>query len=220
MLSDLWPAYALRITTPRLELRLPIESEIVALADVAAAGVHKPDERPFLTPWTEGSPRDRAQAVLRWHWEAMADWSVEDWSLGLGVFARDGRALGKVSLRAKDFPVVREVTRSSWLGLPHHGQGYGTEARLALLELAFEHLGAQFALTEVFQDNHASQAVSRRLGYQPGGVLRDARGDEVLVSDRLRLTRDRWAQLARPRILVEGVDACRQLFEPAPSENR
>ena len=31
--------------------------------------------------------------------------------------------------------------------------------------LAFDHLGAQAALTEVFQDNHASQGVSRKLGY-------------------------------------------------------
>lgn len=220
MLSDLWPPYALRITTPRLELRLPTEAEIVQLAEIAGRGVHGPDEQPFLTPWTDGSPLDRARTVLRWHWEALADWSVEDWSLGLGVFAADGRPLGKVSLRAKDFPVVREVTTSSWLGLPHHGQGYGTEARLGLLELAFGHLGAQFALTEVFQDNHASQAVSRKLGYQPDGISRDARGDEVLVSDRLRLTRDRWSQLERPGIHVEGVDACRQLFEGVAPEAR
>ncbi|MGN6242798.1 MAG: hypothetical protein ACTHQ3_03890 [Motilibacteraceae bacterium] len=82
MLSDLWPTYALRITTPRLQLRLPTEPEIVQLADVAAAGVHGPDERPFLTPWTEGAPLERARIVLRWHWEALADWSVDDWSLG------------------------------------------------------------------------------------------------------------------------------------------
>lgn len=212
MLSDLWPPYALRITTPRLALRLPTEAEILRLADVAAAGVHGPDQRPFLTPWTEGGPLERARTVLRWHWEALAEWSADDWSLGLGVFTRDGRVLGKASLRATDFPVVREVTTSSWLGLPHQGQGYGTEARLALLELAFAHLGAHSARTEVFQDNHASQAVSRKLGYQSDGISWDARGDEVLVSDRLRLSRDRWAQLDRPEIHVEGFDLCRAMF--------
>lgn len=213
MLSDLWPTYGLRITTPRLQLRLPTEPEVVEPADLAARGVHAPDERPFLTPWTEGGSLDRARTVLRWHWAALAEWSVEDWSLGLGVFTRDGRPLGKVSLRAQDFPVVREVTTSSWLGLPHQGQGYGTEARLGLLELAFGHLGARFARTEVFQDNAASQAVSRKLGYEPDGISRDARGDEALVSDRLRLSRDRWERLNRPEIEVEGVEGCREMFE-------
>lgn len=116
--------------------------------------------------------------------------------------------------------MVREVTTSSWLGLPHHGQGYGTEARLALLELAFGHLGAHSARTEVFQDNHASQAVSRKLSYEPDGISRDARGDEVLVSDRLRLTQERWLRLDRPAILVEGFEACRPMFEPDGADDR
>jgi hypothetical protein len=52
MLADQWPVYALTIVTPRLELRLPREEEIAALAALAGRGVHGPDERPFLTPWT------------------------------------------------------------------------------------------------------------------------------------------------------------------------
>ena len=50
-----------------------------------------------------------------------------------------------------------------------------------MLALAFEHLSAEAAVTEVFQDNHASQGVSRKLGYEHDGISRDARGDEVLV---------------------------------------
>ena len=45
-----------------------------------------------------------------------------------------------------------------------------------MLALAFEHLGAEAAVSEVFQDNHASQAVSRKLGYEHDGISRDARG--------------------------------------------
>ena len=41
----------------------------------------------------------------------------------------------------------REVMTSSWLGVAHQGQGYGTEARTALLTLAFDHLGATDATT-------------------------------------------------------------------------
>jgi len=186
MLADLWPLFGLTITTSRLELRLPREDELVQLADLAARGVHRPDERPFLTPWTEGTAQDRARAVLREHWTQLSTWSVTAWWLSLGAF-RDGEPLGVVTVSARDFLVVREVWTASWLGLEHHRQGYGTEARTGLLSLAFDHLGAQAALSAVFQDNQASQGVSRKLGYESDGISVDARGDEAVVSDRLRL---------------------------------
>ncbi|GAA1900831.1 hypothetical protein [Lapillicoccus jejuensis] len=56
MFADLWPPYGIVLTTPRLVLRLPDEAELVALAELAATGLHAPGERPFLTPWTEGTP--------------------------------------------------------------------------------------------------------------------------------------------------------------------
>jgi hypothetical protein len=86
-----------------------------------------------------------------------------------------------VTLRARDFPVVREVTTSSWLATGHQGQGYGTEARTGLLTLAFDHLGARAARTEVFQDNDASQGVSRptRLARNPPAGPRKTGGHRI-----------------------------------------
>jgi hypothetical protein len=86
-------------------------------------------------------------------------------------------------------------------------------ARLGVLTLAFDHLGADAALTEAFQDNAASQRVSRRLGYEPDGISRDTRGAEVLVSDRLRLRRSVWLRLNHPRAQVDGMDACAAMFD-------
>jgi RimJ/RimL family protein N-acetyltransferase len=117
-----------------------------------------------------------------------------------------------VSLRARDFPVVREVTTSAWLGLQHQRKGNGTEARIGLLTLAFDHPGANAAVTEVFQDNHASQGVSRKLGYENDGISVDARGKEAVISDRLRLTRQKWTEQQRPAVTVEGMSACRTIF--------
>jgi len=211
VLADLWPQYGLVISTPRLELRLPREEELAALAHLAGTGVHGPGERPFLTPWTEGRPEDRSQAILQGHWSQLGQWNVAAWQLGLGVF-RQGEPLGMVTLRARDFLVVREVTTSSWLGLGHQGRGYGTEARVALLTLAFDHLDARAALTEVFQDNAASQRVSRKLGYEHDGISVDARGGEAVVSDRLRLTRQKWAREERTAVRVDGMAACRPMF--------
>jgi RimJ/RimL family protein N-acetyltransferase len=211
MLVDLWPPYGLIISTPRLELRLPREAELVELARLAGRGVHGADERPFLTPWTDGSSEDRARFVLQEHWSQLGGWSVAAWRLGLGVFRHDD-PLGMVTLRARDFPVVREVTTSAWLGIEHQGKGYGTEARIGLLTLAFDHLGADAARTDVFQDNHSSQGVSRKLGYEYDGISVDARGNEAVVSDRLRLTREKWSRQERPAVTVDGMAACRPMF--------
>ena len=213
MLADLWPTFGLALSTARLELRIPSESELEDLARVAADGVHGADERPFLTPWAEGTPAERARSVLGSHWSALASWEPDSWRLGLGVFLRTGEAIGVASLRAKDFRVAREVTTSSWLGLRWQGQGYGTEARTALLTLAFDHLGATDATTEVFQDNYKSQGVSRKLGYLADGISRDRRGEEVLISDRLRLTADRWrANADKCEVEVSGVEEAIPMF--------
>lgn len=211
VLAELWPLYRLTIITARLELRLPREEELGRLAHLAGKGVHPAGERPFLTPWTDGGYEDRARFVLQGHWGQLSGWSVAAWRLGLGVF-QNGDALGIVTLRAHDFLVTRQVTTSSWLGIGHQGKGYGTEARIGLLTLAFDHLGADAALTEVFQDNHSSQAVSRKLGYEPDGISVDARDGEPVISDRLRLTRQRWAERQHPAVAVQGVEACRALF--------
>ena len=209
MITDLWPFFGLRIRTPRLELRLPADSELALLGEVAGRGVHQPGQDPFLFSWTGGSATDRARAVAREHWRGLASWKAESWQLALGVFAGD-TPLGVVALMGRDFPVTRQVTTWSWLGLEHHGQGYGTEARIALLHLAFDRLGAESARTDVFQDNHASQGVSRKLGYEPDGISIDARGGEALISDRLRLVRDRWSTPAE--VSVTGLEPCLPLF--------
>jgi RimJ/RimL family protein N-acetyltransferase len=150
--------------------------------------------------------------VLQGYWDGLASWSPTNWALGLGVFEADSRPIGMVTLRARDFRVVREVTTASWLGIAHHGQGLGTEARAGLLTLAFDHLGATDPTTEVFPDNHASQGVSRKLGYVPDGISNDARGDEVLVSDRLRHTAARWAEIEHPAVTMDGVEEARGMF--------
>ncbi|MCX5121752.1 GNAT family N-acetyltransferase [Micromonospora sp. NBC_00362] len=98
--------------------------------------------------------------MLQSHWRSLAEWQVTTWQPGSGVFHGD-EPTGLVNLRARDFPTDREVKTSAWLGLKHQRRGYGTEARFGLLTLAFDHLGANAALTEVFQGNHASHGVSR-----------------------------------------------------------
>lgn len=207
MLSDYWPLLNLRMTTDRLVLRFPSEDELAALAGVAATGVHPPGQRPYLTPWTEGSPQQRAVHVVQQHWSRRGNWTPQAWALELGLFHED-QPVGMVALRARDFGVLREVKTESWLGVDYHRRGLGTEARAALLQLAFGELHAESALTEVFRDNAGSQGVSRRLGYRPDGISRDVREGEVLISDRLRLDREDWVAADRIEVVVDGIEPC------------
>lgn len=182
---------------------------------MAAGGIHPPGERPFLTPWTHLPPQERALYVTQQHWLTRGGWRPEAWSLELGVF-RGSQPIGMVSLRGRDFSILHEVKTGSWLGLDFHGQGFGTEARAALLHLAFAELGAVAALSEAFQGNAASQAVSRKLGYRPDGISRDVLDGQPVISDRLRLTREDWERHRRTPVTVTGLEACRRFFSQEP----
>ena len=211
MLTTIWALRRLKLTTQRLVLRQPTEDELAGIAELAAEGVHAPGEHPFLTAWTDQPPADRARHVVQQHWSHLGAWTRDDWELELGVFC-DGEPLGLVGLMGSEFGVLREVKTWSWFGLRHQRQGYGTEARTALLHLAFEGLDAEAARTEVFQDNAGSQGVSRKLGYQPDGISRDVLHGRPVISDRLRLTRADWQGVVRPKVELTGLDECRDWF--------
>ncbi|WP_246127637.1 GNAT family N-acetyltransferase [Amycolatopsis rhizosphaerae] len=188
MLVDHFPLLGLRLTTPRLELRLPSPEELGALADLAARGLHDSDVMPFVVPWTDQPAAKVALSVVQHHWRQLSSWAVHDWSLNLTVF-KAGAVVGQQSIRARDLVITREVQTGSWLGQRFQGQGVGTEMRAAVLHLAFAGLDALEAVSAAFEHNVASRAVSRKLGYQPDGVQRHAVGGRLSIEHRLRLTR-------------------------------
>jgi RimJ/RimL family protein N-acetyltransferase len=211
MITDHWPLFGLRLTTPRLELRVPDLSDVAQLADVAAAGVHDPGRQPFLVPWTDGTPTEVARRTLQFHWRTWGQWTPDNWSLGF-VTVRDGEVIGTQSLDARTFATLREVGTGSWLGRAHHGRGYGMEMRAAVLELAFTGLGARWATSEAFADNAASYGVSRRLGYVDDGIARHQVRGEAVVGRRLRLDREGWAAARTVDVRIEGLAPCLPLF--------
>jgi RimJ/RimL family protein N-acetyltransferase len=211
MLIDHWPLLGLRLTTPRLELRVPSGEELGDLADLAAEGMHQPGRRPFLVSWPDLPPQERARALVQRHWRHCADWSGDDWSLDLAVFA-DGQIVGQQEISARDFPVLREVSTFSWLGVRHHGSGIGTQMRAAALHLAFAGLGATDAISGAFDDNIPSLRVSEKLGYEPDGIERLAAHGRVTTTRRLRLTRERWEAADRVPVTITGLAPCLPLF--------
>ncbi len=210
-MSRHWPLFDLRITTPRLQLRLPTENLIDQLIDTALDGVHDPTRMPFAVPWTRAPREQLPFNTLSFLWRELARFNPDDWHLPLAVIV-DGGAVGVQGLIAKDFPVTRQVETGSWLGLRHQGKRYGTEMRSAALHFAFSTLGAEVATSASFVDNPASIAVSRHLGYRDDGSEQTAREGIMMEQLRFRLTRDDWQRRQADNVRVEGFDRCRALF--------
>jgi RimJ/RimL family protein N-acetyltransferase len=184
---DPWPFRHLVLRTPRLELRPDDDEGLAELVDVTLDGIHPPDRMPFGVDWTD-APRDRLGInTFQHYWGVRASLTPDRWTLNFLV-RLDGRVIGTQGLGAEDFPILREVTSGSWLGLRHQGRGIGTEMRAAVLMFAFDHLGAVSARSGAFDDNHASHAVSRKLGYRPDGTFTQVRRGEPARQTRLLLT--------------------------------
>jgi RimJ/RimL family protein N-acetyltransferase len=199
----------LRLRTPRLELRLPTEDELVALFRVAEGGIHPSGEMPFYVPWTDDL---RLDLFLEFHRGAWSAWRPEGWSLNLIAFL-DGRPIGSQGIEAADFATERVVETGSWLGAPYQGQGLGTEQRAAVLELAFEGLGAEAAVSGSFLHNVKSQRVSEKLGYRRTGTRTlESRGRPVEHYD-YRLERRDW--VSPLPVTLAGVEAALPLFGAA-----
>jgi RimJ/RimL family protein N-acetyltransferase len=210
-MSRHWPLFDLRISTPRLQLRLPTEELTDHLIDTILDGVHPPDQMPFAVPWTRVPREQLPFNTLSYLWRELAGFKRDDWALPLAVVV-DGTAIGVQALMAKDFPITRHVESGSWLGLRHQGRGFGTEMRAAALYFAFTELGAQVATSASFVDNPASIAVSRRHGYRDDGVDRMAREGVMVEQLRFRLSRDDWERHRAVDVQVDGFERCRPLF--------
>ena len=206
--NPFWPLFDLRIRTSRLEIRLPTDDDLVALARLAKGGVHDATSMPFLKPWTD-APLERG--LLQWGWRHRADWDPTKWSLNSAVFI-DDEVVGVQDLMATDFATLRSVKTGSWLGISKHGQGIGKEMRSAILHFAFVGLGAAEALSGGWSDNASSLGVSKALGYSENGRrLGLQRGVATELID-LRLTRDEWDKQEHPRVEIEGLDGCLDFF--------
>lgn len=201
-----WPLWDLRIRTPRLELRPVRESEMADLSELIDGGIHDPATMPFLIPFTDAPNPQRAHDSYRFWMGCWAGWSVESWRLVLAAYS-DGRCVGSQDVQATDFPTLRTVTTGSWLGLPHQGHGLGREIRAAVLQLAFEGLGAQRAATEAFEDNVASLRVTESLGYHRNGSEVVRRRDGRAMVLRYVLERDDWEPRRRDDIALDGLSA-------------
>ena len=205
-----WPLSDLRLTTRDLTLRSVDEARLDALVAVLPDDV---ELDPQATTYDGLDRRENRAAVLRQTtWASAGTWSPGDWALTFVVSAGE-KVVGAQGLEGTDFLHTRTVDSASWLATAARGRGWGAQARTAVLGLAFGPLAARFAITSAWHDNHASLAVSRRLGYEPNGESIHHGGDRVDAMVHLRLRRETWlAGALGDTVQVEGFEACRPYF--------
>ena len=204
---NLEPLYDLRLRTPRLELRLPTEAELEELYEVAAAGIHPPEEMPFGVAWTDELTRE---SFLAFHRASRESWSPAAWKFDFGTWL-DGVLVGVQGIGADDFAERRIIGTGSWLGRPFQRRGVGTEMRTAVVELAFRELGAVAVTSSAFEANAASRGVSEKLGYRVVGQDTMSPRGVPMPHLQLRLERDEWPG-APFAVEIEGVADCLPLF--------
>ena len=204
------PLYGLRLRTPRLELRLPTEAELVELYELAAAGIHPPEEMPFAFAWTDHLTQE---AFLAYHHSSRETWTPESWTLDLGTWV-DGVLAGVQGIGATAFAENRTIGTGSWLGHRFQRLGVGTEMRGAVVELAFRELGATAVTSSAFEASTASRRVSEKLGYRVVGQDTMSPRGVPLPHLQLRLEREQWRG-APFRVDVEGIERCLPLFGAA-----
>ena len=166
---------------------------------------------PFEIPWTDDPPDVRPRNSLQFWWGLRAGWKPSRWVLTMLVEEHE-TIVGVQDLIGVEFARTRQVATGSWLGKAFQGHGIGKEMRADVLHLAFAGLGAQRATSEAFEDNAASLAVSRALGYVENG-------DDIKVSQgrsrraiRLVLHREVWQKNCRDDIQIQGLDSSVTMF--------
>jgi RimJ/RimL family protein N-acetyltransferase len=207
---EAFPPFGLRIQAGPLVLR-PITDEVLpALIEVAQTGVHDPADMPFYVPWTDAPANELPFNYVQYHWGLRAGWKRTSWNLEFAV-EHEGRIVGCQGFFADDYLVTRTGETGSWLGRRFQGNGIGTAMRQAICAFVFDHLDADEITSAAYTDNPASNAVSRKVGYQPNGVVRKTRREaEWQTNQRWLLTRDTFVR-GEP-ITVTGADEFRRFI--------
>lgn len=116
--------------------------------------------------------------------------------INFGVYAKgeEGRFVGTASLMPRD---GERFVVGYWIGRPHWGRGYATEATQAMVDLAFERLEAPSVAASCRVTNGASRRVLEKSGFQYAG---QGMGPSLFYRgmvpvDRFRLERPVWKSL-------------------------
>jgi RimJ/RimL family protein N-acetyltransferase len=148
------------IQTERLLIRKPRAEDAAGLLEAFA----DPEAMRYIGDGSTTDLPGAEQAVARWleRWEA--------WGIGMFVVERrqDGRVLGRAGFlrwNPQTWEVGGSETEIGWgLAREHWGQGYATEAALALRDWALGDQGLKRLISLIQHGNERSVRVAEKLG--------------------------------------------------------
>lgn len=150
------------LTTERLRLRVPMESDFEAIQAYA----EDPDVVEFML-WGPNTREDTARVLGEWIVAARV-WPRPGVTL-MAERLSDGQVLGAVRLGFdpdhQQADLGYTLSREAW------GQGYGTEAATALVQVAFETLKAHRVFADCNVLNHRSWRIMEKLGMRREATL-------------------------------------------------
>jgi RimJ/RimL family protein N-acetyltransferase len=111
--------------------------------------------------------------------------------LPFGVYLA-GEPVCVQQITAHNFPLLRTVGTGSWVARSHHGLGIGTEMRAAALSFAFDHLGAEFAITAAYTHAAASLHVRTNSAMKPTACAVTSSAAAQPRPTLFRMTRETW----------------------------
>ncbi len=106
----------------------------------------------------------------------------------VGICTLDGFLIGTMGLHQIDLLHRKAITGSVIFDEAHRNQGYGTDAKMILLDYAFNILGLEVVESRAIGFNDRSAAYSQKCGYQVEARLRSRfyrfgqRHDEIVLS--------------------------------------
>ncbi|MFC7406674.1 GNAT family N-acetyltransferase [Georgenia alba] len=219
-LEEIFPPFALRIACGPVVLSVLRDDDLPELVELVRSGIQVPDlPMPFLRDWHEepfapGSPDGFPTTSLGWWWTQRATFAPDEWRLAL-VVRRDDVLVGMQDMHAKDFPQTRHVMTGSWLGRAHHGQGTGTLMRQMAVGFAFDELGADRCESGYIVGNHASAAVSRKVGYVDNGrrrIVQHTRQSKVGTDEQRVVVTSTSYVRPGDEVTVDGADGVRRFL--------
>lgn len=169
--------------TERLVLRAPRLEDAKAIAALANDRRIAENTRRIPHPYTLADAKEFIAACRRTTGE-----------MALTIATRDGKLIGGCGLTLLD-GAAPEI--GYWLGVPHWGKGYATEAVRALIDYAFTELEYDALAAGARVANPASRRTLEKCGFQWTGVglCRIRAISSSAPIDQFRLDRGLWMSL-------------------------
>lgn len=177
------------VTADRVTLRMPMAEDAATLVELLS----NYDVSKMLSKVPHPYELEHAHTFVERAAERAAQWpNGDEISFAVDHF---GELIGGIAFRK----LQQEPVIGYWLGQPHWGKGYMSEAVTAALAWLFGSTGHDVVVAEVIRDNVASQKLLMKLGFEVAGessCASQARG-ECVPAMKLKITRDGFTRKGR-----------------------